>query len=260
MPDAHVKMSKIVGQMICHYGVDFIAYALRSIAPFVDELFVFYTDIPSHGTPSPLPCPDSPEQMRAAILGAGVGDKLRLIEGRWNGEGEHRNQIFNYTSPGDLIIVADADEVWDSKNLQACIDLMNAMPDKKFLKVRMTNLWRSFNFICTDPMTQDRLVRVGASGGIVWSPTSALPEYPDIWHLGYARKPVDIEYKLSCHGHIGSIFPEWYQSKFLAWTPANGVTDCHPDCRDFWYPKSFDKNLLPDDLKSHSYFNLDIIA
>lgn len=252
-------MAKIVSQTITHYGKDYIAYALRAVEPHVDKVLVFLTDKPSHGTDSGLVCPDSIEDMREAINGAGIGSKLEVIEGRWGGESDHRNAVFSHVDTGDLIVVADADEIWSGPNLNEGIISMNVNPNIRNYKVRMTTLWRSFGFQCTDPMTQDRIIRVGMNDGVIYSPVSSLPDNPDIWHFGYARKPKDVAYKISIHGHVGSIFPYWYQDKFLDWTPDNGVTDCHPDCERFWYPKPFDKNLLPDDMKNHPYFNLDII-
>jgi len=255
-----MDMGKIVSLTIVHYGADYISYALRSVAPFVDEIYVMLASQPSHGTPTNLVCPDSPEQMRETILNSGpsVLNKLRLVEGRWDNEGQHRDEIYNYTKHGDLIVVVDADEVWDAKNLQSGIALMQSMPEKKWYKVRMTNFWRSFNWACTDPMMQDRIVRVGApSEEIIYSPFSALPEYPDIWHFGYARKPKDIEYKIQIHGHFDEWRGDWYQDKFLDWKP--GIVDVHPTCVGFWTPQPFNKELLPEDLKSHPYYSLDRI-
>jgi hypothetical protein len=255
-------MSRIVGLCCAYYGCDYIAYALRAIAPFCDEVFVFLTDTPSHGTTTNLVCPDSPEEMMAAICGAGIGDKLRVVRGRWNNEGEHRNEIFKYANDGDLIVVCDADEIWDSNNLMACISLMNAHPEIPMCRVRMVTLYRSFGWYCTDPMTQERLIRVGADriqNASTYSPYSQLPERPDIWHLGYARMPKDVEYKQSIHGHVGEWRQGWFQEKFLGWTPTNYRLDCHPTCVGFWNPQPFDKNLLPEDLKTHPYWNKDVI-
>lgn len=245
--------------MILLYGADYCAYALRSIAPFVDELFVFLALEPSHGTQSSLICPDSTDQMRAAIQGAGLGDKLRLIEGRWNSEGEHRAEILKYVSSGDLIVVVDADEIWVPDKLEAAIGSMNANPDHRWYKVRMVNFFRSFNWICCDPMTQDRLIRVGPENGVIYSPFSTLPKHPDVAHFGYARKPIDVAFKASIHGHHSEWREGWLEQKFLAWQPNNQVGDLHPTCVGFWETQPFDKNSLPVIMMDHPYFEMPVI-
>lgn len=251
---------KIVSLTICHYGADYIGCALRAVEPFVDEVYVLYTETPSHGTGTDLVCPDSKSRMYAAVAASGVKEKLKFIDGTWDSEHAHRDEIYKHVNQGDLIVVADADEVWDADNLKINLEMMKAHPTIGWYKVRMTNLWRSFNWACTDPMTQDRIIRARGGSEILYSSSSKLPERPDIWHFGYARKPIDIEYKMAIHGHVAEIFPEWYTEKFLKWTPNNNVTDCHPACRDFWFPKPFDKNLLPSDLHLHPYAEMDIIA
>lgn len=253
-------MSKVVSLTIVLYGADYIQYALRSVAPFVDEVYVFLTDQPSHGTQSGLTCPDSLEQMRAAIMDAGIGGKLRLFQGVWGVEAEHRSEIYKYVEPGDLVVVVDADEIWRPKNLGSCIELMKSLPDKKVMKIGMTHFWRSFNWACIDGMTQDRILRAGSDGDVIYSPFSDLPGHPDIFHFGYARSLADVFYKQSIHGHISEWRQNWFESKFLAWTPESGIIDVHPTCsHNFWIPQKFDKNLLPDIMKDHPYNNLEII-
>lgn len=251
-------MPRVVGQVIAFYGKDHIGYALRAIAPFCDEVFVFLTDQPSHGTTTNLVCPDSPKEMMEAICGAGIGNKLRVIRGRWNNEGEHRNEILKYVQDGDLIVIADADEIHVAEQLERNIQYMQAN-DFERMKVRMTTLWRSFGWYCTDPMMQDRLIKVGATSGVCYAPFSELPERADVFHAGYARMPNDVEFKQKIHGHVLEWRQGWFEQKFLGWRPNNGVTDLHPTCVDFWTAQPFNKELLPAGLKNHPFYQMEVI-
>lgn len=245
----------IVSQTICLYGADHLPYALRAVEPLVDKVFVFYTSQPSHGTSTNIPCPDSRDDIMRAIDSV-KSTKIVVIEGIYSNESEHRAEIFKYVSDDDLIVVCDADEVWNQDKLEKGIKAAYDHNCERY-KVRMTHLWRSFSWTCTDPMTQDRLIR-RAGAGILYSPFSSLPDEPDIWHLGYARAEKDIAYKIGIHGHRAEWRDEWLNEKFLNWSP--GVIDVHPTCKeDFWIPQPFDKTKLPIDLYSHPYYNLEII-
>lgn len=249
-------MSKIVAQVCVHYGQDYIGYALKAVAPFVDECLVFYTDQPSHGTSTNLVCPDSAEDMSAAIMEAGpkVVNKLNFIQGRWGDESAHRSEIFKYTNPGDIVVVADADEIWVPKRLERLIEDMKLDPTHDQC-VRLHTPWRSFNWIVKDEMQPRRIFTIdGGQSGSRYSGGQ-----PDIYHFGYARKPIDIAYKIGIHGHKNEWRDGWFENKYLAWTPGCGIIDTHPTCTDIWNPEPFDQSNLPLVMVEHPYAAMELI-
>jgi hypothetical protein len=79
-----------------------------------------------------------------------------------------------------------------------------------------------------------------------------------VFHFGYARSIEDIRYKISCHGHKSEWRNDWFDNKYCKW-PASGNNDLHPTCRDTWNAQPYDKMLLPEFMRSHPYFSLDVI-
>src|SRR3990167_1616849 len=113
-------MPKVAAYVILHYGKDYLSYAIRSVYDQVDEIFIFYTETPSHGTGQSIRCPDTERDLRRAAYEYDPQRKIQFIKGRWNQEGEHRMAAYNFIkSQGrfDLCLLLDADEIWEAKGL-----------------------------------------------------------------------------------------------------------------------------------------------
>ncbi len=55
---------KIIARYLLHYGKEWLFHSMRSVRPFVDEIYVFYSPQPSRGQgPAPRPCPDSRDEL-----------------------------------------------------------------------------------------------------------------------------------------------------------------------------------------------------
>ncbi len=77
-------------------------------------------------------------------------------------------------------------------------------------------------------------------------------------HMGYAQSARITEYKLKTHGHIGQFRwdIDWFQDRFLA----NAQHDCHPVGSDYWNPEPVNPlDYMPDWMRNHPYFNLEVI-
>jgi hypothetical protein len=147
--------------------------------------------------------------------------------------------------------VVDADEVWEPGAAARAIRQglqMNARSGH----VPFVHFWRSFGWACRDAAQPVRVISPRHVEG------NAYLEVPPVLHFGYARKPADIEYKMQTHGHKGEWRPEWYEQTFLAWQPGEGE-DLHPTNRDFWTAAPYDRAALPDALKAHPYYGLEVI-
>ncbi len=181
-------------------------------------------------------------------------NKIQWIEGEWGNEGAHRDMAVQLYPDADLIAVVDADEIWPTTDFAAITEWCLHQPNRTF-KQKLRTPWRSFNFICDDEMKPDRFIRPKQIGS-TYVPT----ELGYFYHFGYARAPSAIHYKLSCHGHKNELRPNWFENTFMKWSPFNNINDCHPTCVGFWNPKPFDKNLLPPLMRSHPYWDLDLIG
>jgi hypothetical protein len=77
---------KVISYTALHYGRDYLAAAIRSVIDHVDEHWILYSPIGSHGHRTDVPCPDTRDELYAkAELAA--GSKLRWHDGEWAHEG-----------------------------------------------------------------------------------------------------------------------------------------------------------------------------
>jgi hypothetical protein len=60
---------------------------------------------------------------------------------------------------------------------------------------------------------------------------------------------------------------EWFEEKFMAWSPENLLADCHPTNKDFWTPKQIDIEDPAVDFKAlhelifdHPYWKVKVIT
>lgn len=243
--DLRVSGMKVSAYVCCLYGTDYLHYAIRSVIDQVDEVLVAYTSEPSHGHQTDLVCPDTREEL-LKIAREAAGSKLTWMEGTYHHEGLHRTAGVDECEH-DLVMVLDADEVWDAEELEGALNMVRAAEAREYL-VNPYHLWRSFNHVCTDQMIPTRFIKKSGDGKM------SLPvQYA---HMGYARSVKDIEYKISIHGHKNE-WREGWLDMFKKWT--FGMMDVHPVCNDIWNPEAFDKTQLPEVLRDHPFYDLDII-
>jgi len=239
-----------------HYGSDYLSYAIRSIIDVVDKVFIAYSPTPSHGHQGSSDNPDSKQKCYEAAHQNNSTHKIHWIEGKWAHEGDHRDSVFRTYPNARLISVVDADEIWHTDQFAAMQEWCLSQPAFAF-KQKLRTLWRSFNWIVDDEMMPDRFYRLDQPRGTFrYTPR----EIGIFYHFGYARKPENIRYKLSIHGHKNELKARWFEDKYLAWSPNNNIGDLHPTCNNIWNAKPFDKSLLPTILENHPYRNLEVIV
>ncbi len=217
----------IIASYVLHYGKEHLAWSIRSIQDQVDAIQILYSPRPSFSYQSDVPCPESEEELKAeAHRFLRPGKKLYWDSGTWPSEGAHRDQAMGMASlrGASLILVVDADELWDPVELRFQLDAASRAPERDTL-VPFVHFWRSFNYICSDPSRPVRIVR----------PSGVGLRYSDQWrpvlHYGYAQSEAIVRYKIAIHGHRGEWRPEWLAEKFLAWSPdAPAMKDVHPTC------------------------------
>lgn len=248
---------KVLAYIPLHYGADYLKYAIQSVYPVVDEILILYTSIPSHGHSTVMLCPDTMERLQSEAYIVDPDSKIVWNNGIYSREGIHRDTAFDYakTKGFNIVIALDSDEVWNTQYLQ---ELIKEVYDRKSEKclIWMRHLWRSFNYICNDPMRQERIYYIGPDKtGLIY----ASQPVNQVWHFGYARELHQVEYKISIHGHSGEwLLPKqrWFEEKYKPFPP---VQDVHPTCRDTWNPVPFDRYELPELMRDHPWFEKEII-
>lgn len=241
---------KIAAEIPVHYGADYLRYAVEAVEPFVDKVIILYTDKPSFGHASPTACPETEEQLRACCDGIHP-DKLVWHKGKWFNEGAHRGAMAALAPDCDLIVRADADEVWDHRALMHAIGVAEKSSAHNFLCGGFRHFYRSFGYACADVWQPVRVLNMKGSGNAVID-----FEGMSIAHFGYAIRPELMRYKWSAHGHQSELRPGWLENVWMK----NVRENCHPTMPNNWWTAApFDREQLPSILRAHPFYELNVI-
>ncbi len=245
---------RIIGELIVHYGGEYMDAAIKSAAPYCEEIIVLYSPKPSHGHGTNIPCPESESDLMNIAYSA--SNKVRWVKVDANMEGIHRGQIFKIAEQGkyDGILVFDADEVFAdiSEQIEQC--WRSTKRNIGFSKY--INFWKSFNHACYDGFTPIRFHNLHNKDSNGCDVVDAM-----VYHFGCAQRMPIMEYKLLIHGHKSEIRKNWLTDIYQRWQPGMGIENgLHLVANGLW-PQAipFDKTTLPDILKSHHNFTKDVI-
>ncbi len=227
---------KVVAYYALHYGAEYLAWSVRAIEPFVDEIRVLFTPTPSFGHGSAgMRGPETGDQLRAEVdRFLKDPSKLRWRVGTWRGEGEHRDAAEEGLRDTDtLLLHVDADEVWPAAALEALLTYVSGRRGSpRSWRVPFVHFFRSFRWLCRDPLMPERIVdlRPGRVRG-EWGFCSSIAP---VLHFGYAQSEAIVRYKWRVHGHKAELRPGWLD-RFAGWQP--GDVDMHPTNVNFWDPE-----------------------
>lgn len=239
---------KTIAFCCLHYGAPFLASSIRSVIDTVDEYVIIYTPSGSHGTRTALPCPDTREQLMA-IAEQAAGSKLSWYEGEFSHEGQHRDMVFRVAPDADLILVVDSDEVFMPEQVDILLKEAASHDERNYLAYEMP-FWRSFHHAIPDKLCAPvRCINTRNTAGT---------RHTDAFfaHFGYAQPTSYIDYKMSLHGHRADWRADWFTEK---WLP-NAQEDVHPTNYDFWFTQVVNPlDYLPDFMRKHPYFGMDVI-
>ena len=243
---------------ILHYGSHYVGYSLQSIYKVVDDIRVFYTPTPTHGSVSgsvKLPDSESLDNLKRVIAQSNTPIKFYKMATHSGAihEGLQRDAALKSCSDADVTMVSDYDEIWPTDQLEAAIEYIKNNRGPRNWLVNMKHFWRSFDWVCHDNNWPVRFIDHDQQNGVGYIPKEILQPL----HFGYAIPSELLLYKISIHGHRSEFRDHWYTDKWLAWPPPS---DTHPtNSKDFWIPEPFDKTTLPDEMHSHPFFSLERI-
>jgi len=240
---------------ICHYGVSYLPYALRSVYDQVDQLHVVYTSHPSHGHRTDQPPPETREEIIKAAFAYDPQGKIRWYETDIWQEGPQRDRAVQICQEAgaEMVLVVDCDEVWPYETLRQDLAFAQIQNKARNWLVNMLHFWRSFNWACSDNNWPVRIIDLRHKDSVGYLPQ----EFGRVWHFGYAVRDKIQKYKWQIHGHKDEGRPDWFEEKWDPWPPA---MDCHPtNDNNWWMPEPFDKALLPEFMREHPFHNLERI-
>ncbi len=239
---------KTLGYVIVHYGLPYFDAALASLSPQVDKLIILYTPNPSQGHRTHKRCPDSRDELYAV---AAKYPNIQWMDGNWGDEGSHCGAVMPQTLGFDWLVRLDTDEVIHPGTVSRWVQHASTRPAKHY-SPKFFHFWRSFGRACQDGHQPVRLTNLGGGSGLEGLPA----ELGAVYHFGYAQPTRYIDYKLEVQGHKSEFRPEWYREKWKV----NAQEDVHIVCKyGFWKPEPFDRATLPEVLKGHPYYGLEVI-
>lgn len=256
---------KTIACIALHYGKEYLRWTIRGLAPVVDEIHIFYAPEPTFGFAADQPCPDTLDELRA-VVDQGIQDcgepapfwhEVRAVS-----EEVHRTFMIDCAARrgADIMVVADADEVWDPQALEHTVRAVyNARSGRRWL-TRFANFWRSFDWMVDDAFRPVRFVdlRHPPVGGDAYLDEEQQPE--PVYHFGYAQSAAMMRYKMAIHGHKAEFRSNWIDEKFFGWKP--GDADTHPCVNNLWTPRPTDRrtqDTVDRLLYDHPYQGLGII-
>jgi hypothetical protein len=235
---------------IAHYGKDYLSAALRSIIDHVDQAHVIYTPHPSHGHSTNVPCPETQDDIfKAADIGSPKVHRYELMGIRHEGPQRDYAVELCRKAGAEMVLVVDCDEVWPENVLSAALSYAWYENKARGWLINFTHFWRSFNWVCRDQGWPVRIIDLRHPLGTI----GYIPkEFGDIWHFGYAVPDSIMTYKWRIHGHRNELRRDWFETKWNAWPPP---PDCHPtNSEGFWNPEPFDKEKLPEIMRTHPFW------
>lgn len=241
-------MTKVIAYVALHYGAPYLDSAIQSVIDAVDELWILYTPIGSHGYRARALCPDTREDLLGIAIQA-AGSKLHWREGVWHGEGYQRDSIYSYAPDADIVITLDSDEIWKPDQLETLIRRAAVGDARHYLAYEMP-FWRSFSRAIPDRLCAPvRAVNTRVPLGTEVAEASFA-------HFGYCQPTRYIEYKMLLHGHRADWRQEWFVEKWLT----NAQEDVHPTNRNFWHARPVNPlDYLPAWMQSHPFYSYEVV-
>lgn len=257
-----------IGLCVLHYGIEYLAWAVRSLNDVVDHFVFLYTPSPSFGYAAKTPCPHSRDQL---YLEAHRWAKkpITWVEGNWPNEGAHRDAVYPIAKQlgATQILVFDSDEIYDPEMARQALKTSESYPEG-IVRVRFLHFYRSLKWVCKDPCMPVRILNLGPDGRPKPGEHYLSPQLHPVFHAGYAITFVTCRYKISIHGHLAEFKPNWFNEKFAPFHP--GMKDVHPTNgydpstgKYFWEPEPIDEEtlkIIQPLLGDHPFFNQDFIS
>lgn len=244
---------KVIGFCPIFYGKEYLKESLQSIKEHCEKVVVAYTPRPSHGFGTTDTCPDTREEIYN-IANEVLGDKLIWNEDVYGAENQHRKQIYSFSMGYDLILSIDADEVFESSELQNALNYAYTNTQRHYGMKGYLNFWRCFDFVCTDGFRPIRIENLAANNN------DQNLECPlTIYHFSTAQSEPIMRYKYKIFGHASEIKEDWLNKTHYGWDRANEFGNLHCVANDIWNAVPFDKTTMPESLKQHPNYNKDLI-
>ena len=272
--------------VLCVYNEEeYLEYAVRSIAPAVDEVILCLGMAP-YTAYNPRAREISRADRTESIVDALSREipKLSVVKGLWSSEVEHRNAGLELCLErgSDYYWLVDGDEVYREDHLTNIREELIRRPDVGTFIVKCHIFWRSFSYripageLTWRPRRIFKITRFRKFLGLRFRHTcrfvgqnemnSMGPIYefpPDraiFYHFSYARSTKAMEDKFRTFSHAHEIGPEWLSRVWQRWPQERQMRDIHPiDPPKFPRALRQDPEDLPLLMRNHPFYGMDLI-
>ena len=265
---------------------EYLAYSIRSVAPFVDQIVVCMGTAPWSAYNSQVRTQFPARDRTEAIVDELAAQYRHLIVRKdiWDSEVAQRQTAMESCLQADMdyYFLVDGDEVYRPDHLQFIREEIERHPDVGTFHIKCCVLWRSFRYripywgVKWTPWRIFRLTRARRVLGLslpyrcrIAGPNRANslgprhlipPDKAIFYHFGYARSTERMRLKIAASEGQAHFLPDWFERVWLQWPQDRTMKNLQPVDPD-GLPEaiSYDPSDLPDVLHAHPYWNVDII-
>lgn len=265
---------------------EFIEYSIKSVYDAVDHIIICLGLAPWNAYNPAVREQFQKRDRTEEIVGALTRDDPKYIvrKGIWDSQVAQRQTALDvcWELGVDYYFLVDGDEVYRPDHLQVIRDEIEAHPDVGTFFIKCSVPWRSFRYripywgVTWTPwrifkLTRARKIlglpvpyrcavtgpnRINSSG-----PRYLVPPHKAIfYHLGYARSTERMRLKLAASSQCQRFAPDWFERVWDRWPHDRTMKNLQPlDPDGLPEAVAYDPSDLPEVLRDHPYWDLDVI-
>ena len=235
---------KIAAPVLAYNVSRFIKPVLENMAPYVDKIYVAYSEKPfgysAHSRSAKIN-PTSIDEIKRVDLGG----KVEIIEGDWLTEEDARNACLSRAKFDgfDWLLIQDADEFYTDNAWDQILSALKIAPTKDHFTTTWYNFWKSPEYVLVGGNGSIKQTNAGfairckkelnftknrTTNAISTKILDAV-----CFHYGYALTDIEVLEKIKTWGHSAEFNTDlWYQIKWLDWT--EDTKNLHPTYPGIW--------------------------
>lgn len=216
----------------------FILRAIDNCAPFVEKIYIAYSDLPWQYNP------DARREFRnlsdkGILKQSRHFEKIELVEGEWAYEEEQRNACLERAKADgfDFLIIHDADEFYSFADYRENLRAIEQSPDADLYKTPWYSFWKSLDYILIYKDGGHLLgypeFAVNCRSGVkfVRARSTDADKVQTLrgtcYHLSYVLTDQQVLRKIGTWGHAHQFDTgKWFREKWFNWQ--HGDRDLHP--------------------------------
>ena len=237
-----MKGKKKLAVLILYYDCEqFILRTISNCGEFVDKIYVSY---------SPEPWIDYNRDARKffknqanpnILSESEYINKIELVSGIWKNEEDQRNECLTKAKESgfDFLIVQDADEFYTRESYSLNITEMLANPEVDIFQTRWVIFWKNLNYVVLEKGhlyngNRDsiygicQVFAINLKKDVLFWKRRVPKDIENVnkrmlgglcLHLSYILSDEEVLAKINTWGHSHQVRKNWYNYKWLAWTP-----------------------------------------